>query len=169
MVLGVRTEMAKLIERLSERDRAIIEQAQLQVPVKLGDISQSLGLSVKASTLPAGVSGEIRPQGNSFEIKVNRHDSRGRQRFTVAHELAHYLLHRDQIGSGLTDDVLYRSSLSDAREAEANRLAAQILMPRESVLDAVRKYNGNPEQLYADLAHIFGVSEMAMRIRIENF
>lgn len=157
-----------LMQRLSDQEREIIELAQREIPVRLGDIAGGLGLSVKASTLPAGVSGEIRPSENSFEIKVNRHDSRGRQRFTVAHELAHYLLHRDQIGGGLTDDVLYRSSLSDAREAEANRLAAHILMPKQAVRAAVMNYQGDREHIYVELAQVFGVSESAMRIRIDN-
>lgn len=157
-----------MMHRLRDEERSIIENAQRVIPVKLSEIASRLGVIVKSSTLAAGISGEIRPAGGSFEIKVNRHDSTGRQRFTVAHELAHFLLHRDQIGDGLKDDVLYRSSLSDLREAEANRLAAQILMPKEAVRKAVQDYGGEPEHLCANLAQAFGVSEAAMRIRIDN-
>lgn len=156
------------MHKLKDAERTIIEGAQSVIPVKLAQIAARLGVTIKASTLAAGISGEIRPVGNSYEIKVNRHDSTGRQRFTVAHELAHYLLHRDQIGDGLRDDVLYRSSLSDAREAEANRLAAQILMPKQAVRRAVEDYEGDPDHLCANLAQSFGVSEAAMRIRIDN-
>lgn len=157
-----------MMHRLRDEERSIIENAQRVIPVKLSEIAARLGVIIKSSTLAAGISGEIRPSGGSFEIKVNRHDSTGRQRFTVAHELAHFLLHRDQIGDGLKDDVLYRSSLSDLREAEANRLAAQILMPKEAVRKAVQDYGGEPENLCASLAQAFGVSEAAMRIRIDN-
>lgn len=157
-----------MFDRLTAGERQIIEQAQAVVPVPLGDIAARLGLRVKAATLPVGISGEIRPSGNAFEIKVNRHDSRGRQRFTVAHELAHYLLHRSHIGDGVTDDALYRSGLSDAREAEANRLAAQILMPEASLRLALQGYAGPDEEKLSTLAGIFGVSEAAMGIRLEQ-
>ncbi|MFC5344867.1 ImmA/IrrE family metallo-endopeptidase [Brevundimonas staleyi] len=157
-----------MIDQLPPHQREVIAAAQAAQPVRLGDIARAFGISVKASTLPAGISGEIRPSGGAFEIKVNRHDSRGRQRFTVAHELAHFLLHRDQIGSGVSDDALYRSSLSDAREAEANRLAADILMPRESVRAAFAESVGSFEERLQFLADHFGVSEAAMAIRLEQ-
>lgn len=157
-----------MIDRLSPNHREIIFEAQRELPVRVGDIARKLGLPVKASTLPAGISGEIRPAAGSFEIKVNRHESRGRQRFTVAHELAHFLLHRDHIGSGVSDDALYRSSLSDVREAEANRLAAEILMPRERVRAAFAQTTGTAEERLKTLSDTFGVSEAAMSIRLEQ-
>lgn len=155
-----------ILNRLTDEERATIAAAQADIPVRLGTIATRFGLSVKASTLPAGISGEIRPNGASYEIKVNRHDSKGRQRFTVAHELAHYLLHRDQIGDGVRDDALYRSSLSDVREAEANRLAAEILMPASKVKEALAEYPGSEDEKLHTLATIFGVSEVAMEIRL---
>lgn len=155
-----------LMQRLSVEERRIIQDAQREIPVGLSDIARKLGLTVKASTLPAGISGEIRPTAGSYEIKVNRHDSKGRQRFTVAHEIAHFLLHRDQIGQGVSDDALYRSSLSDAREAEANRFAAEILMPPAAVREALANYAGPVEDRSTQLAQLFGVSEVAFDIRL---
>ena len=147
-----------------------IRTFQSEAPVKLSALAREMGLDLKASTLGVGISGEIRPiEGaeDRYLIKVNRHDPARRQRFTVAHEIAHYLLHRDQIGSGLRDDVLYRSSLSDAREAEANRLAADILMPQA----LVKEWLENARLLRIDdvvsyLADRFEVSEASMKIRL---
>jgi hypothetical protein len=147
-----------------------IEVYQSDAPVKLSEIARELGLKVKAATLRPGISGEIRPDPDrmgAFIIRVSRHDSRERQRFTVAHEIGHFLLHRDQIGSGITDDALYRSTLSDRREAEANRIAADILMP-----DAlVREWLNRAQLLGVDdnityLRENFQVSDAAMRIRL---
>lgn len=146
---------------------ALIKKAHQSLPVKLSSLARELGLRVVASTLAPGISGEIRPIDGCFVISVNRHDSARRQRFTVAHEIAHFLLHRDQIGSGIADDVLYRSSLSDAREAEANRLAADILVPRHALnreLEA-RKHLSREDQI-SELAALFDVSEVAMKIRL---
>ena len=151
-------------------DREAIQQYQRAVPVKIGSLAKGLGLRVSASTLKAGISGEIRPDPTAtagFAIRINRHDAENRQRFTAAHEVAHYLLHREQIGNGIVDDVLYRSNLSDYREAEANRLAADLLMPDHLVadwLDRARALGVVDIPLY--LAERFEVSESAMKIRL---
>lgn len=153
--------------RLTQVQRDLIHEVQGTLPVKLSSLAKQLGLRVVASTLPPGISGEIRPSSNGFTIAVNRHDSSRRQRFTVAHEIAHFLLHRDQIGSGISDDVLYRSSLSDWREAEANRLAAEILLPRAKLESRmVALGNVDRAQLVSSLAAEFDVSEVAMKIRL---
>lgn len=101
-------------------------------PVRVGEIAEALGIVVVTATLPAQVSGLIKRIGdnNDYEIQVNNTDSPARQRFTVGHEIAHYLLHRPAIGTdGITDTILYRSKLSNRQEAEANKLAAAILLP----------------------------------------
>jgi Zn-dependent peptidase ImmA (M78 family) len=76
-------------------------------------------------------------------------------------------LHRDEIGTGIEDDVLYRSSLSDRREQQANRLAADILMPGELLAEAreaAEEKGVGDVVLY--LADMFAVSEAAMRIKV---
>ena len=158
---------SKEMQKLGEFERRAVEDARKSIPVKLSALANALGVRIVASTLPAGISGELRPSNDGFQISINRHDSSRRQRFTVAHELAHYLLHRDHIGSGIKDDVLYRSGLSDSREAEANRLAAEIIMPFEELRRALSKHGGIPsEDVVAKLAVEFGVSDAAMRIRL---
>ncbi|MCJ8143841.1 ImmA/IrrE family metallo-endopeptidase [Ancylobacter sp. A5.8] len=162
--------MNRYLDRLNSREREIVLSHISNVPVKLSALARELGIEVKASTLPAGISGEIRPSQDrpgTYTIRVNRHDSEGRQRFTVAHEIAHYLLHRDKIGAGLTDDALYRSKLTNFLEIEANQLAADILMPTQFV----RKYESSlsgfsSDEKIAIMAREFGVSEPAMKIRL---
>ena len=157
-------------DRIDPELRAIIEQHQQDMPVRISQIAKAVGVPVLAATLPAGISGEIRPaaDGNhDLVIRVNRHDPETRQRFTVAHEVAHFLLHRDQIGNGIQDDVLYRSRLSDAREAEANRLAAIILMPRKLVKEVMQDARDlGVEDTVAYVAKRLKVSEAAARIRL---
>lgn len=150
--------------------RAAIQRVQTEAPVKLSALARTLDVRVQSATLPAGISGEIRPDPErigGFLIRVNRHDSPKRQRFTVAHELAHFLLHRDQIGDGIKDDVLYRSRLSDRREAEANRLAADLIMPSPLIDEWLKRSHAlRVESPAAYLAQTFDVSEAAMNIRL---
>jgi Zn-dependent peptidase ImmA (M78 family) len=145
----------------------IIKRFQSSPPVDVGSVAEALGLKVwESSTLPEDVSGKIiRDDINGgpakYSILVNSSQSYARKRFTVAHEVAHYVLHRDLIGSGLTDDALYRSGLATSKEAQANRLAAEILMP-DHLLAQGRVFTENPDFL----AKRYQVSGQAMRIRL---
>ncbi len=90
-----------------------------------------------------------------------------RQRFTLAHEIAHFLLHRAYIQSGVIDNTLYRSKLSDQKEVEANKLASDLVMPYELVAREGNRLKHLPrdERVY-ELSQKFRVSEQAMRIRL---
>lgn len=155
-------------KKLSAEARGIILEFQKRTPVDLAGLAKRLGLIVKSATLDPGKSGEIRPDGEGrYIIKVNRHDSIGRQRFTVAHEIAHFLLHRERIGNGISDDALYRSSQSDEIEWEANRLAADIVMPSRAIEDAIATAEKLGITNYRDeLADRFKVSPTAMGIKL---
>ena len=138
-----------------------------QVPVRVGALAQALGLKVVAAALPLNISGMIQPDDDGgFIIKVNRFEPKERQRFTIAHEIAHYLLHRDRISAGVVDSVLYRSKLSSRLEAEANKLAADIIMPMRQVQEKIALTPNKPsDDLVSSLAETFKVSKQAMSIR----
>ena len=100
--------------QLSDQNKELIISFQQNFPIPVGAIAKKLGIIVKKSTLPAGISGEIKEEDNVCIIRVNRHDVKARQRFTLAHEIAHFLLHKHLLRDGITDDILYRSNQSDA-------------------------------------------------------
>ncbi|MBK1870622.1 ImmA/IrrE family metallo-endopeptidase [Aestuariivirga sp. YIM B02566] len=155
---------------LPESQIALIAEHQGIAPVPVGAIAKSLGLAVKVATLPVDISGEIKPDTHAsagFQIRVNKHEAKTRQRFTIAHEIAHFLLHKHLIKDGLTDSILYRSKLTNKREAEANRLAADILMPW-SLVDSWRTglKGVDIRSLAPQLASYLEVSEVALKIRL---
>ena len=94
--------------------------ARRGAPVNVEGLALELGLKVHrdASMVPE-ISGKIMkaspPMGGpaGYAIFVNYTHSRGRQRFTIAHEIAHFVLHRDLIGDGIADDALYKSKLNE--------------------------------------------------------
>lgn len=154
-------------QSLGSTERDLIGKYHNDFPVKLGSIAKDLGLVVKVGSLEAGISGKILNKGTHFEIHVNKHEIKERQRFTLAHEISHYLLHRDLIGDGIVDTILYRSTLSDSREAEANRLAADILMPKFKVHKVYSELGDvNEVQKYEHIAKVLGVSTTALKIRM---
>lgn len=154
----------------SPKERALVQQFAAQVPVRVGALAQELGLGVLRSTLQPGVSGQIGPSNeypSGFVIKVNRHEAKSRQRFTIAHEIGHYILHRDKIGHGITDTILYRSKLSSNLEVEANKFAANLIMPITKIREKLAEVDrGIDRSVAVELAQIFDVSTDAMEIRL---
>jgi Zn-dependent peptidase ImmA (M78 family) len=153
---------------LSEEQKNIILHHQLSSPVKLGEIAKDFGLVVKIATLSADISGEIKEINGIITIKINRHDVKARRRYTLAHEIAHFLLHKHLLREGISDDVLYRSSQSNEIEAEANRLASDILMPQELIDELLKKhYKGKKNaELYEEIAADLEVSITALKIKL---
>ena len=138
-------------------------------PIQVVPIANKMGINVYAvyDWKQQSISGMIRKHkkdgGDSgYAIYVNADHSTNRRRFTIAHELGHYVLHKNLIGDGLLDDALYRSGLSNLIESEANRFAADILMPKAMVRAAIAK-----EDSIERLAEQFEVSPQAMAIRLQ--
>ena len=146
----------------------IIKNNQQSAPVKTVSIAKELGLKVyrsKPKVWPSGLSGLLRKAPDDpkkFNIYVNGDHHVNRRRFTIAHEIAHFVLHRDLIGGGISDDALYRSGLNNSIEAQANRLAADILMPWHLIDPYIEKGISD----IGALADAFEVSKSAMSIRM---
>ena len=143
-------------------------QAEKGSPVHVASLASKLGLRLfKIGTLPDGFSGMIRKEADGrFHIYVNKSHARNRRRFTTAHEIAHFILHRDVMGDGVFDDAMYRSGLGTTQEREANALAAEILMPWHLLSQAITEYTGPHDQMLEYLADRFWVSTQSMNIRI---
>ncbi len=159
--------------RLDEPTRDLIRGLQVERPVNLARLAKSLGLRVKLGTLPTGKSGSIQLSEGELLIRLNRDESRQRQRFTLAHEIAHALLHRhviEDLPAGIVDNAVYRSGASEQIEFEANRLAAEILMPWSAVQERVQELGGDiSDEDIETLATEFGVSVPAMEIRLSSY
>ena len=147
----------------------IISRHQIRAPVSVVDIAHEMGVKVyKSNGWPDYISGLIRmdpERGGSsgYAIYTNAKHPKTRRRFTIAHELGHYVLHRDEIGEGITDDALYRSRLGGPLERQANRFAANLLMPRDLIVEAINQGVDSVEKL----AEKFEVSRSAMSICLE--
>lgn len=143
-------------------------------PVNVEAIIRSLGIELdKRAELDPEVSGLIEqlPSGK-YRIAVNKADHYYRQRFTMAHELAHYLFHMHLLGDGVDDNRAYRSTgsgghynrnITQREESEANRFAASILMPSDLVARLRSEGLSHDE-----LAKRFQVSSQAMAIRLNS-
>lgn len=155
---------------VNAREASIVARYASSIPVRVGELALELGIQVNRAPLPPKVSGLIQPSASArsgYEIQVNKYEVSERQRFTVAHEIAHYLLHRSEIGSGVVDNILYRSNLTSRREIEANRLAADIIMPEDAVASKLKELGGlSSPDVVDELAAVFRVSVPAMKVRL---
>ena len=138
------------------------------IPVDVEGLALALGIRVNKVFLPETVSGLIQKMGGDRdEISVNAKHPETRQRFTIAHELGHFVLHRFMMGDGNADDCAYRSNgsfknnkIGPREETEANKFAANLLMPAEETV----KISATMPTIGA--AKKFKVSEGAMKIRL---
>lgn len=144
----------------------ILLRFQQNAPVNVIGFAAALGINVWELHLPSNVSGKIWKDSQNggtsgFSIGVNASESFVRKRFTVAHECAHFLLHRNRITNELVEDTMYRG-LGGREEAQANKLAADILMP----YPLIQKLMASGITDVDELAKALQVSGPAMRIRI---
>ncbi len=141
----------------------IIRKHQKKPPLDLKALAKDLGIGLfTTEEWSDNISGSILQNEKSksgYSIYVNVHHHKNRQRFTIAHEIAHFILHKDKIGNGIQDDVLFRSNLTNQLEKEANLFAADLLMP----LNLIEESSTSDIE---ELAEKFKVSPQAMAIKL---
>jgi len=149
-------------------------------PVPIKKIIKELGIKLSSFDLGDDVSGVLVIEDNSARIGYNPSESNVRQRFTLAHELGHYILHCDKKQNGLFVDstkVMFRRQGSTAlelrQERQANAFAAALLMPDELIKKEYELLNERKDFLTDDnivkkLSSMFKVSEIAMTYRLMN-
>lgn len=123
------------------------------------------------------VSSKLYEQGYKRDkvIKVNKYNSQGHQRFSIVHEIYHYIF--DSFFRNKNQeyyDVFFEDNLNskDINEKRANRFAAAFLMPKE---EFIKEYlylkvgeKVDDKNLYEMLAEKFLVSQTAVKMRIEE-
>lgn len=163
--------MSKIDKDLEELTSSILFSNDMyKIPVDVIKIAGSNDIKVYQGELDKKISGAIRynKKEKRFEILVNKNDVRVRQRFTIAHELGHYFLHKDFLENEElhVDSILYRANKKDdedakKREVEVDYFAGALLM-NKTLLEKLRSENSITE-----LAEIFDVSVSAMTVRLD--
>jgi Zn-dependent peptidase ImmA (M78 family)/DNA-binding XRE family transcriptional regulator len=120
-------------------------------------VERRLGIDVALEPLGEGVSGLCVRSEEVSLVLANSNPVAGHQRFTLAHELCHYLF--DDPQPLLVDTQLIDSE--EAGETRANAFAAHLLMP----VQGIRSYvEGRPldARIITDMMFVFGVSLQAL-------
>ena len=186
------TKKAELIEK-----KAIEARQKLKKPDKcnidMKELMQIYNIKYISKKLPDNISGASMTTENGKQIiVVNDDQPTNRKKFTIAHELGHFLLrHGTALNTqdkGIKDSeiekhkipsqILFRdaktSEGSDWREVEANYFAASLLMPRNILNNEIKKLVCEKSKPYLsesdvwELAGKFKVSTVAMSIRLSR-
>jgi Zn-dependent peptidase ImmA (M78 family) len=166
----------RLVSRASTAARQLLRESNVtDPPVRVDFIAERLGLTVVVQAMETDLSGMLlRSDEDGNVIGVNRSHSISRRRFTIAHELGHYLLHKGR--PVIVDPTLrinFRDSLAslatDREEIEANQFAAELLMPTRLVREVLAQLGAlEDEAATSELAGRFQVSVEAMTYRLIN-
>jgi Zn-dependent peptidase ImmA (M78 family) len=163
------------VRRIRERVTAVLEDHGIdEPPVPVDKIAENLGLEVRLAPLRGDLYGALIRSDHEMYIGVNSLNHPNRRRFTIAHELGHFVLHKGikvHIDKGFRvnwRDDESSEAVSD-EEMEANRFAAELLMPIQFVKKDIEKLRGVGPETVALLAKKYKVSSQAMRIRLSGF
>lgn len=148
----------------------------LTLPIDVEEIAKKRGLEVVSYDLGSDVSGLLAIKEGKGTIGYNLYESKKRKRFTIAHELGHYELHKDKSDLFVDKEFIYRSANTPASvehkvmEHEANYFASCILMPTDQVRKALETMDIDlmTEAGIETLAALFDVSTTAMSLRISK-
>jgi Zn-dependent peptidase ImmA (M78 family) len=167
------------IKKARDRAKELISRYHITRPaIPIEDITKALGLSVQYSKLDNEISGMIYINDGVPIIGINVAHHENRQRFTLAHECGHFLLHQEYIFGSVHVDkrypVLLRSDVSsqgvDPIEIEANQFAAELLVPEEFLIQEIQitVYDIEDDEFILGLARKFKVSSQMMSNCLAN-
>lgn len=153
-----------------------------RLPLPVISLANDSGIEVyDTGDLRDKQSGLIKKEGDGYVIYVNERHPSTRKLFTIAHEIAHFHLHKNLLDSGQehidsthqpvgnghavlnrTDGVALTTEEAQI-EKDANQLAAEILMPEEEFKKIFQASSSIEE-----VAEKFGVSSAAAAVRAKN-
>ena len=168
-------------DSLEDRATKLLDELGIKgVPVPIERVAKSLGARLSFSPLDEELSGMVFFKEGVPIIGVNSLHHPNRQRFTIAHEIAHLYLHRDQITNAVHVDkqfaelILKRDAVSatgtERFEVEANQFAAALLVPRSVLGEQLKStpIDIEDETALEQLAKSFRVSKSTLQYRIRN-
>jgi Zn-dependent peptidase ImmA (M78 family) len=154
----------------------ILSDFGIDVPneISIEDVVHALDIPLRSRELN-GCDGRIIHEGNKSIIVINDQiQYQSRRDFTIAHELGHYLMHRnnliqhmDSISTMSWFDSSVKNQIS-IQEFEANTFAAEILLPSSIFEKELERKAFSPE-LVKEIADKFRVSQSSIIYRFVEF
>ena len=150
--------------------RRLITKHSLSIPFDIEKLASNYGEIIYKDIPYKGIDGvsvNIKVPGKSPKIIVNTLLPPKRQLFTIAHELGHIIIPW-HLGT-IIDDIYsqgYKDYIYSELEHEANRFAAELLMPKQWLMAQIKKHKKSYALLHENIALKSGVSDYAAAIRL---
>ena len=165
VILCISSEHAEGVLTMSIRaaENVLAQHWNGQLPVDPEAIAKGLGVRL-CPEFEMEASGEFRfGDDGTPEICYRIGEAPVRSRFTIAHEIGHFVLdHGPRFRDGVEN---FNMATRNWRERAANTFAANLLMPKAAVDAAVEKLGITD---IVRLARAFDVSQVAMKYRLQN-
>ena len=163
------------IEKIEEQADNILKKNKcFTVPIDIEELAINIGIKLDRIKIEDDVSGLFVMKNGKPYILYNSIQSKNRTRFTIAHELGHYILHsyKTPLFIDKKNKVLFRDNNSSTgeilMEREANAFAAALLMPKNLIRKEVDNKLADVDDIIQYLADKFQVSSQAMSFRLSN-
>ena len=161
-------DINQLLKKVEDYAEIILNGAynsKITYPIDLNKITKALNLKAYHSPLSDNICGFFKVADGNVGIIINDNQPENRQRFTLAHEIGHYISYKLQNKSGELIDFrdTFSTNGTNPEEIFANKFAAALLMPRAEVLKLLGEH-----KTVTQLCHHFKVSEQAIKIRLAN-
>lgn len=166
-----------ILKYIEEKAETLLREKKLfKAGFDIFMLAEKLGITLKEENLSDDVSGFFIINDNKPIISYNSNSSPYRTRFTIAHEIGHFVLHSkaQPIFIDKAPKVFFRNTASSTgeilKEREANSFAAALLMPRELIYKEALNAPSNKdvEEVLSLLSSKFDVSTQAMSFRLSN-
>ena len=114
-------------------------------PVPVDKIAGYLGAAIFYEPFDGqdDLSGMLFREGEKKIIGINSSHHSNRQRFSIAHEIGHLVLHNRDLFVDKVVKINFRDSKSsqaiDKEEIAANAFAAELLMPKDFIIAEIKK------------------------------
>ena len=171
-----------ILKKAEDAAKELLESLEItSLPIPIEKIASKLKLSVMPYEFGSSVSGALFVKNGVATIGINPTESKVRRRFTIAHELGHFLLHKNEQETLFIDKKVLFGHFRDEesstgerkKEREANAFAAALLMPTNILKKEIDNifeddHELTDEEAVKTLSNRFEVSQMAMSFRLSN-
>lgn len=148
---------------------ALIFELGISAPgeIDVEAIAMDSGVEVQYRSM-VGCEASLVGFGNRAIATINPSGVRGRERFSIGHEVGHWHLHRGKSFQCRVDDADLNLAADRALEKEADTFAAHLLMPQPLFAPLVKQIGQPNFKQLGELASTFETSLMATALRLAN-
>jgi Zn-dependent peptidase ImmA (M78 family) len=133
--------------------------------IDIESIACYTGIEVRYASL-SGCEASLIGFRNRAIVTIEKESISQRQRFSIGHEIGHWILHRGRSFTCRINDQELAIEQKPAEEKVADKFSAELLMPKEIFRPYTLKFKNHSLDSVKELSNIFNVSNLAAALRL---